>query len=459
MKQIQIFLIVVLFLLLNLINISAESLTLNQVIKTAIANNPNLNSQYLDINAAELTIKEKYQVYDTNLNFGIYNNTTASANNYLNTNLSLSQKLTTGGTLSLNQSLSNSSTPGSNQFSQNLNLGLSQPLWPGFGNDITDYPIRLASLNYNTAYLDYNSKLNIFILLVISAYYDYFLAIKSAEIAKKKTAVTKYILDATKKKRDLLLMTDNDVLDANIDYKKALNDEKASQYTIDNSFRELMILTGFTPSKNIYLEVEDPTVITINESEKLIFSKNIDFTKLQIQKQSNDLSLKYYQKQTSLSTYLDASAGYSKSGSNFSNLFSYNQPNYQIGIRFQYLFENRANSANLDKQGVITKQLDLQQANLKLTLENSWQACLLSAKNLADQVATSKEIVDMAEILLKNQIKKFDLGLIDILTVRDAENSLASSALSYNQQKVDYLKKYYDLKVFNNELKNIFELE
>ena len=65
----------------------------------------------------------------------------------------------------------------------------------------------------------------------------------------------------------------------------------------------------------------------------------------------------------------------------------------------------------------------------------------------------------MAEIFLKNQIKKFDLGLIDILTVRDAENSLANSALSYNQQKVDYLRKYYDLKVFNNELKGMFGLE
>lgn len=466
---IQFIVLIFLSFLIFLSPIQAKSISLDDFVKMVWERNIKLKEYRSQVKIAELSIKQQEGVYDLNLQANLtqgssYNNSTNLNSYSLGSGLSLTQKLSTGGDLSLNFS-GNKTNSLTLPYNANSSIVLSQPLANGLGQQITDYQINFARLNYQKSIQIYLDSIQSLLQNAITEYYSYFINLRLKEVVLKNIDQTKAILDEHKKKAALNLVTAQDVLAAQIEYKKSLADLLSVEDGIIKSQENLSQFINATleDQQSIIQELVpiEPTTATFNQAEAIatMQKQNPSLRAAQIEKQKIQLSLNYDQNKLLPNISLNLGLGYGSTFQTFLGSSVSSGTTYSMGISFQDFLGKREKSAILEKDQVnLVAQIFNEQSlqnDLRIKLSNAIRTFSVQQKN----VEINKEVLGLSSQLLKQQMQKFELGLIQSYELLNNEKSYKSAELSYYEMLSSYLETYYQILVLEGDLLNKYNIQ
>ncbi|OGH94439.1 MAG: hypothetical protein A2X42_06565 [Candidatus Margulisbacteria bacterium GWF2_38_17] len=441
----------------------AQTLTLSEFIQNVWLSNQDLQSQRMNLESAAITVREKEGIYDPAFQASLTNKHGQSAlggatSDTLAAKIGVSQKLSTGADLSVNFDNSKNDAQTS-PYNSNLSLTFTQPLFSGYGKDATEYSIILARLDKEKAQQDYLKYGNDYIMNAITKYCDYFLSIKSQEIAEKNLEHARYIFEENKKKESLNLVTPYDVMEAQIAFKKAEDDKLAAESVIEKNREALALLVGVASSNYIVpdpVEPGMPTYSLISTDDILRRNPDLKISELMANKIQTNIS--YLRNQDLPGTFFDASLGYGDNAKTFADSYSLSNQVYSLGLRFQYLFGNKKSDAALEKENIVLEQQKLNYDIIRKTTVIHSNDAMKDLKVLKERISTAKDIRDLSEKFLEIETKKFRLGLITTDKIVQDQSSLKNSQIGYYQLVVNYLKTYYQLEALRANLQAIFRL-
>ncbi|MFA5878905.1 MAG: TolC family protein [Candidatus Margulisiibacteriota bacterium] len=463
------FKIICLFILLFLLGEKtyAASLSLEDFVNLVWAQNNTIKEYRLKIKTALVNIKQQEGIYDLNLQANIgksnYSSTSNISSDALTSQFSLSQKLNTGGNLSLNLG-ANKTSSSTQPYGATSSLALSQPLASGFGQIITDYPIIIARLDYEKSIESCSSSIQTLLKEAITEYNNYFISQKLKEVVLKNIERTKAIFEEHKKKEALYLLTAQDVLSAEIEYKKAIADLFSAE---DNILKCQENLSQFinatqTEQQNFIQELTpaEPKTTTFNQAEslELMRKQNPSLKMAKIDLQKTELAINYDRNKLLPVINLNLAIGYNNYSQSFSGITNFSNPSYSFGLSFQDFWGNREKNAILEKDRI---QLDSQtiaeqklQNNLRIQLSNAIRSFSVQHKN----VEITKEVLGLSDQLIKQEMEKFKLGLIQSYKLLDTERSYRESEWEYYLKLGTYLESYYQILVLEGDLLNRYNI-
>ncbi|MBE7179073.1 MAG: TolC family protein, partial [Mucilaginibacter polytrichastri] len=227
-----------------------------------------------------------------------------------------------------------------------------------------------------------------------------------------------------------------------VDYKRAgillnnsLADRKRTEESIKAKMAYLKQVMGFPPEKTLALRYD--TVRMVQEamgdtSRTISYANRIEYKLLETQQKLQNLNLSYY-KLGFLPT-LSASALYNLNyfNNSFSNLYNESFPNSVIGLSLNLpIFQGTRRLQNIRKTKLQIERLELDMTNLRNTINTEYTEAIASYKsNLNELNLVRVNMADAAEVykIISLQYRE---GVKTYLEVITAQSDLRSSQLNY----------------------------
>ena len=395
----------------------AKSLTLEEAIRAALANNREILVAEEKIEEAKQRIKEAKAGYFPTINLGgtyTHLNEAPSemgkADNYLS-KLSFNQPLYTSGSLS--------------------------------------YANKGASLYYQKLQEDLKNAQNNITFQVKRAFYAVLLAQENVEVtekaldqAKRHLAVVEDFFKVGVVSRFDLLRTRVEVANLKPDLIQARNNLRLSQESLANLL--------FLPSASLKLEGElsfEPRRITLEEAIDKALKERSDLRSLKLQKEMSEVAFQLAKVQNKLTLalvgnyqYQNPSGGEDKWGKEW-NL------NLVLSIPF---FDGWASRARVAQRKSQVKQIDLSIQQREAGIDLEVKKAFWGLETAEERIYAQKKNIEQAEEALSIAEVRYQSGAITNLEVLDAQ-------LALTRARLGYLKALYDHNVAIAELEKAME--
>ncbi len=395
----------------------AKSLTLEEAIRVALANNREILVAKEKIEEAKQRIKEAKAGYFPTINLGgtyTHLNEAPSemgkADNYLS-KLSFNQPLYTSGSLS--------------------------------------YANKGASLYYQKLQEDLKNAQNNITFQVKRAFYAVLLAQENVEVtekaldqAKRHLAVVEDFFKVGVVSRFDLLRTRVEVANLKPDLIQARNNLRLSQESLANLL--------FLPSASLKLEGElsfEPRRITLEEAIDKALKGRSDLRSLKLQKEMSEVAFQLAKVQNKLTLalvgnyqYQNPSGGEDKWGKEW-NL------NLVLSIPF---FDGWASRARVAQRKSQVKQIDLSIQQREAGIDLEVKKAFWGLETAEERIYAQKKNIEQAEEALSIAEVRYQSGAITNLEVLDAQ-------LALTRARLGYLKALYDHNVAIAELEKAME--
>ncbi len=467
-------------------------LSLRNYIDAVLSNNTDIAIQRLSIEPTRNNILRSYAIFDPNF-LASFNATRrlqpandalagASIQSTLNQPFSIraQQLLPTGATYFVNFDASKSSS--NSQFalfnpaiSSSLNASFSQPLIRFRGSFITKLPVTIAQSRLRQTEFSIEDQLLRLVNTAENAYWDVIFARENLKVQEQNLALNEQLLKRAQRELELGSMSELEIYQPKAQYANAEIAVVQARYSLqaaedvlrrqmgadlDVKLRELPITLTETIAAPPELALDRNELVQRGIRQRpdvKIARQALDIDELVIKGTTNallpDLSLtaQYgsfgrggpFSQRTNIfdidgtrSSLINVLPG--GIGDSFSQLFGFNYPVYGMGLTLRLPLRDRRASADY-ADSLVNKRLDL------LRLRNNEQQVRLDVLNAITQVENSRASVKLAEVQLdaaqkrlEGDQKRYDLGVITLFFLLDAQTAYNRAQSDLVRQAVNY---------------------
>lgn len=240
---------------------------------------------------------------------------------------------------------------------------------------------------------------------------------------------------------------------ADVQARNILTSVVSAENAVNLSKLQLMMLMGIDMNTEIKVEGKLADFESVMYSEVL----NIDASKLdknsdlkQFEIQMKQLAQNEKIHKSSILPTLGASLNYQyMSYANDSNTFNADQywfPTSTLGLQLTIpLFQGGAKHYKSKQLKIQREELDLQQENLKRSLQLQTISQMNNIKNALKKIESNKESLRQAEKGLSISQKMYEVGMATFLDLNNADLNYRNAGLAYNQSIYDFLSSKADL--------------
>ena len=345
-------------------------------------------------------------------------------------------------------------------FSAGLTASVNQPLLRGFGRDVNTRLVVQSRLLQDSSAWDFVASVQTAVQLVENAYWDLVYAL--ANLDSKKEAldrandfnrITKIKIDVgalapieivqtevtIAQREQEIILAEGQIGDAQDRLKRLLN------VTDLSTWNRPIVPTDKPAEEKIEIDVEAGirSALEVRPEVKQALV-NIESRKVSLAYNRNELKPRL----DARGTYGLAGVGYNndlvKEGSSYSDAFSqigsWDYPNWSIGLNFSVPLRNRTAKANA---AIAATDLELAVTNLALLKQNLALEVRTAARNVDTarrSVAAAKKARELADRNLDAERKKFDNGMTTSFTVAQVQNDLTTARSNELLAIAGYLK-------------------
>lgn len=379
-----------------------KEVSLIDLIKIGICNNPDLSADYMGLKASEANLGSAKSEYfpDINLNAGAKKNT--------------------------------SKNQGSNHTEQdpyNINLGLSLLLYDFGGRSarIDSFRYYLANAGFN-----YNSALQDLVLDIHTKYFKLLGAREDLKSAKASEAMYKKSFDEASRKYDVGLAVLNDKLQTQTSYEQSKLKVLKMENAVKQYEGDLATTLNLSPKTTFKLKkpTKDRDLTALNKKDTL--EKMIDVAaheRDEIKSQEMILnaansSLRELRASRYGSFSLSAESGYNNS---WKSTRSYNQDN-SIGINYKLpLFTGFDTSYKIKAAKYKREQERYNLESIRNQIKNEVWSAYHNYQTALKSYDVSQKVLKSAEENEKVAFKSYEVGNTDIINLLTAESQLAEA--------------------------------
>jgi outer membrane protein len=442
-------------------------LTLKDAVAQALAKNFTVKIQQYSVSRATDAVIIAQSVYDPS--FGVnwqktfnkspaITNSTSTVTGGKNpesssntTNLTLTQPIVTGGTVSANYSLNRTANNTiqslfNPEYLGQIALNVSQPLLQGAGSDYGTAAIHSAEFGRKIAKENFKSAVLTMIYNVEAAYLNLIYTRKQYMVAQDTLKLAQQLLDENIIKRQTGILTDLDVTQAEAGVATAKSQLIGYKQAMQNAEDVLLQTMGEAQFKESVGNVEFPFETTLEVSFDLSYKKARDngpnLAVIEATIEQYKLTALQTKRNTLPQLNAVAGVGYSSADHSYNDASSnvWNGPgyNWSAGLQLTIPWGMRANRAlyrqamaNLESQKVA-----LDQADQTLTVQVRSAVRAVNANK--ESVAASEATVALSQKQYSLQKAKFDAGLATSYEVLQAQNQLETALNTQIQANVAY---------------------
>jgi outer membrane protein len=381
----------------------------------------------------------------------------------------LSQRLATGGildlSLDLSRSKSNSSFATLNPaYNSSATLDLTQPLLRGFGPAVVRAPITTAQIEARAAEEDYRSTVIDTLSQVMSTYYDLFFAQRQAEVLLVSLEQARVVLNNNRIRLRVGDMTRAEVMQAESVVAQREGDYFAALRSIQDTEDALWILIDRSTSSRRWNSALNPVEVpvlepmTLSEEQLIALANQMrpDFRARKLRRDETEISRRVAA--NNLLPQLDffGTLGYSGIGPHsrdaIDQVESLDFRQWVVGLRLSYPLQNRA-----ARHGMRQAELRLEQANtgieaLRLSIMLQVRNTLRTLQNALDLVAAREAEVRAREIEVRDEERRYEVGLSTTEILLRFQNDLATARINRLSAIVSYAKGLIDLDTVTGRL-------
>ncbi|MBK6407211.1 MAG: TolC family protein [Holophagales bacterium] len=345
-------------------------------------------------------------------------------------------------------------------FSAGLTASVNQPLLRGFGRDVNTRLVVQSRLLQDSSAWDFVASVQTAVQLVENAYWD--LVYANANLDSKREAldrandfnrITKIKIDVgalapieivqtevtIAQREQEIILAEGQIGDAQDRLKRLLN------VTDLSTWNRPIVPTDKPAEERIEIDVEagirSALEVRPEVRQALV---NIESRKVSLAYNRNELKPRL----DARGTYGLSGVGFNndtvKDGSSYSDAFSqigsWDYPNWSIGLNFSVPLRNRTAKANA---AIAATDLELAVTNLALLKQNLALEVRTAARNVDTarrSVAAAKKARELADRNLDAERKKFDNGMTTSFTVAQVQNDLTTARSNELLAIAGYLK-------------------
>jgi len=482
-------------------------LSLKNYLDLVMANNPDIQIQKVSVEIQKNAITRAFGTFDPTITASFNSTRTKSQTgdvlagattlNQLSQpfNLSFTQRLSYSTQLTANFSTSKTSTNSTFQnfnplYSSQVSFGFTQPLLRGRGPAIVKLPITIARSRLLSAQYNVEDQLLRLVAAAENAYWQVILERENLKVQEKGLENLATQLKRNQRELELGAISPLDIYNPQAQYEQQRIQVSQAKYRLQIAEDALRRQIGadldprFRNMPIVLTENPDPGAAPPTFDRETLVEKALrrrPDVRAQLQSLAiDDLSIQ--QAQNGLKPDLSLTGSYAGTGrgGNFyqrgnvftadgsqvrvlqvvpggvsdawHQMFTFNYPIYQFGLRLTLPLRDRAATANL-ADALVNKKLDAYR------LRSLEQSVRLDVLNAITQVESSKASIEIAKVgldLAQKQLdaeqKKYDLGTTTIFFVLDAQTRLVNAQSVLVNQTVQYRRNLVTLLQRTGEL-------
>ena len=460
-------------------NAQGVPLTLAQAVAIAVANN---QDQYVTVNAAEsfeYLIVQNKGIYDPLINAavnrshaeipaasqltgGIFDDTTFSSG--------VTQFTPLGGTFSLgfNGVRETTNNPFANvnpSYSSGILLSMSQPLLRNFGTLPSNWLIRIAHNQRDSAYQTLVRTVQGTVNSVEQAYWDLVYAVQNLEVRRESLRIAQELNRITKIKIDVGSLAPIDITQTEVGIATAEQDIIISEGLIGDAQDRLKRLLNFVDAPHVNVAIiptdrlsTEQVKIQLDEGTQTALRRRPEVLQIAYTAASDLLRYQYYRNQTLPALNLvgsyghrglagvitDPNTGQIITDTDFSQAFrdvlDRRAKSWAIGLNFSYPILNRSAKG---AAGVARYTWEADRAQMSVVEQN----VIVEVRAAARAIDTAQRSIvaatkgrELAERNLDAEKKKFDNGMSTTFQVNQIQRDL-SAARTFEQQALAVYRK------------------
>ena len=463
-----------------------QRVSFERLLSQALKKNRDLKRAGLDLAQARQGVRTARGEYDTALGAGIsYRRSTSAPVEELNIqtlrssgleyNLGASQKLPTGGTVSLELTTSRSTSLTRFSFSGDpfenetetwdsaLTLKVSHPLLKGMGLDTNLAALRQARLSRGAAAWAARAKAEAVVRDLYKAYLDVVAAEAGVQVQRQAVQQAERDLARSEALVEAGRMAEADL----VDYRFAVAQQRRGLLEARTTWLQaslaLRMLTGqrIRPSQGLIgtTQPENPfhgKAPTAHEAARAALRHSRDLLAALEQLKIKEIELTARQRDTWPSLDVSAAVGPQGRASSFGaaheTLFKFDSLSWSVGLTFSYLIGNHAARAARAKA-----RLDVRRQ--KVAIDELEQRLISEATRFAAQLQLDRRLAEtaaeehrLAKLRLENERKRHATGRSSLYVVLQLQNEAVATAHKALSARLAVLKRQADLETLTGTL-------
>lgn len=366
------------------------------------------------------------------------------------TELSVSQKIPTGGTLTASGSLERdylnpTVSPLNPSYIGGASLSLTQPLLQNAGFDVNLANIRSARLGVHIANQNFKSSVLTVVFDIETAYFNVIFAREQYKVQQDALKLAQQLYDENVVKRQTGVLTDLDVAQAQVGVATARNqlilDEQAVHNNEDILLQDMGEREFKTGLGSVNFPSEAAPSVSFDYSYKLARDNGPNLAVIQATIEQFKLDALVAKRNALPSLAFNGSLGYNSLEPSYSDaaqrVWNGNGYSWQAGLTLTFPWGLRANRAQYRQAmaSLHSEETKFDQADQDLLVQvrsavRAVNTNIESVRASTDEAALSQKQYDL-------QKAKFDAGLATSYDVIQAQNQLESARVSLLQARVN----------------------
>lgn len=405
-------------------------MTLEEIISTALKNQPAVKQSLLDEQITDRQIK-------ANLS-GWYPQITGSATLLHNIELPVSifPNVNTGERTAVTIGVYNSST---------LSIEARQSI---FNNDLflasrTAKPLR-------TLYGQNTEAVKISTIVAVSkAYYDVLITQEQYKILEQVRQRQEEQLDDARDLYEGGLVDPTDYKRATIALNNTIADLKRNRETLKAKYAYLAQLMGVGETERFFVKFENDNIqaeMLLDTMVDVNYANRIEMQQLQTQKRLQDLSVsaQKWSLFPTISAYVNRNHLFQND--EFPQLYQTMYPNSQVGVTLSLpIFQGMRRYQNLQQQALVNQRLDQDITNTKNVINTQYEQALALYKSDLNDWKTATENVNLSQEVYSTIKLQYDEGIKTYLDLMIAESDLRTAQLNQLNAVLNVLSSKLDV--------------
>lgn len=433
-------------------------LSLKESTALVLKNNADIKIAYIGTDTTERNIeKERAAFYPTTTGSIAMSRTRtpaangidlSSANESVASSLGFSQKLPTGGTVSVD--LDSNRRGRKHAFTSDFGVSVSQPIFEGFGG-VSLTNIRIAQKNFDIALQNIRSTIITQISNTQIAYWEIVNAQESLKVRQKAYEQAIDFVKQSKREMQLGNRSSTDVLEAEATAAAREVSVIQAQNALESAQDSLKKILNVTDLDlwNAQLEAIEtvdayflPIIPDTAESVERAFENRPDYLQILSNTKIDMLNLKVARNE--LLPDLTLEAGYNLNGAgsssrnNLENLFEQDHHDWNVGLSVSLPWFDVSDREAYQQEKNDLKVRELQVLNLQLLIIQEVRSAVRNVRMAAKEVKAADLSYELQKKKVDAVLKRYSLGAASSFEVLSFQDDLATEGVSRARSIVDY---------------------
>ncbi len=457
------------FLLMAECICAQKLLTMEEALKIAETNSPNIRSSYLslvrsqkNLEAQRAGLKSKFSLdvspieYSRQREFnGSFNKWVTSELTKSGTQFRVSQPiLITDGTVSLindfgwQKSFNDFQNSTQKSFNNNLYLSYNQPL---FTYNKTRLQLKELELDYENSNLSYAMQRLSLEKNVSQFFYNIYMAQMSLKIARDELANTEKNFEIIKNKVEAGLARKEELYQAELNLATSKSALKNKQVSLENAKDEFKNFVGMSLNEDFVVLTDittNPVEVEINKAIDQALAARMEIRQREISIEQSQFQLIRTKALNEFKGDLQLSVGIVGDNENLPDIYSKPTQSPRVAISFNVpIFDWGEKKARIEAQEAAIEVEHINADQEKKQIEIDIRKVYRNLQNQLDQIEIAKTNQRNAELTYEINLERYKNGDLTGMDLNLYQNQLSQKKMDYAQALINYKLELLNLKI------------